>query len=121
MRDYTYVDGARFSINNLYRSLRFDVDRLDMSWVDGEKPAFTRGLRIVDNDEMNTVRLDGEEADNLIYSLTIIYSKEDGDTFRSAVDAYLLAAISSREYLITVQKKEADGEAKVDGKEAVLH
>ena len=62
MRDYTYVDGARFSINNLYRSLRFDVDRLDMSWVDGEKPAFTRGLRIVDNDEMNTVRLDGEDA-----------------------------------------------------------
>ena len=121
MRDYTYVDGARFSINNLYRSLRFDVDRLDMSWVDGEKPAFTRGLRIVDNDEINTVRLDGEDADNLIYSLTIIYSKEDGDTFRSAVDAYLLTAVTSREYLITAQKKEAEGESKAEGKEAVLH
>jgi len=121
MRDYTFIDGARFSINNLYRSLRFDVDRLDMSYVEGEKPAFTRGLRIVDNDEMNTVRLDGEEADNLIYSLTLIYSKEDGETFRGAVDAYLLAAVSSREYLVTAQKKEVEGEAKVEGKEAVLH
>ena len=121
MRDYTYIDGARFSINNIFRSLRFDVDRLDMSWVDVEKPAFTRGLLIVDNDEINTVRLDGEEADNLIYSLTLIYGKEDGDSFRSAVDAYLLAAVSSREYLVTAQKKEAEGETKTEGKEVVLH
>lgn len=69
MRDYTYLNGARFSINNLFRSLRFDIDRLDMSWVDSEKPAFSRGLRIVDNDESNTVTVDGEDADNLIYSL----------------------------------------------------
>ena len=121
MRDYTYVDGARFSINNLFRSLRFDVDRLDMSWVVGEKPAFTRGLRIVDNDEMNTVRLEGEDADNLIYSLTLIYSKEDGNTFRSAVDTYLLAAVSSQEYLITSQKKESVSQMKDEGKEALLH
>ena len=26
MRDYTYLNGARFSINNIYRSLRYDVD-----------------------------------------------------------------------------------------------
>ena len=70
MRDYTYLDGARFSINNLFRSLRFDVDRLDMSWVDAEKPEFTRGLRIVDNDAINTITVDGEDADNLIFSLT---------------------------------------------------
>ena len=56
MRDYTYLGGARFTINNIFRSLRFDVDRLDLSWVEGEKPEFTRGLRVVDNDESNTVR-----------------------------------------------------------------
>ena len=121
MRDYTYVDGARFSINNIFRSLRFDVDRLDMSWVDGEKPTFTRGLRIVDNDKMNIVRLDGEEADNLIYSLALIYGKQDSDTFLSAVDAYLLTAVDTLEYLVTAQKKESEGESKVGGKEAVLH
>ena len=55
MRDYTYLNGARFTINNLFRSQRFDIDRLDMSWVDGEKPEFTRGLRVVDNDEVNTI------------------------------------------------------------------
>jgi hypothetical protein len=78
MRNYTYLGGARFTVNNLFRSLRFDIDRLDMSWVDGEKPEFTRGLRIVDNDESNTLTVDGEDGDNLIYSLTYIFSKEDG-------------------------------------------
>ena len=38
MRDYTYLGGARFTINNLFRSLRFDIDRLDMSWVDEPNP-----------------------------------------------------------------------------------
>ena len=64
MRDYTYLNGARFTVANLFRSLRFDIDRLDMSWVDGEKPEFTRGLRVVDNDEVNTVTVDGEDGDN---------------------------------------------------------
>ena len=27
MRDYTYLGGTRFTINNTFRSLRFDVDR----------------------------------------------------------------------------------------------
>jgi len=83
MRDYTYLGGARFTINNLFRSLRFDIDRLDMSWVEGEKPAFSRGLRVVDNEGSNTVTVDGEDGDNLIYSLTYIFSKEEGlDAFR---------------------------------------
>ena len=87
MRDYTYINGARFTVNNLFRSLRFDIDRLDMSWVDGEKPEFTRGLRVVDNDSGNTVTVEGEDADNLIYSLTYIFSKEDGhEAFRNATD-----------------------------------
>jgi hypothetical protein len=28
MRDYTFINGARFTIYNLFRSLRFDIDRL---------------------------------------------------------------------------------------------
>jgi hypothetical protein len=49
MRNYTYIDGTRFSVANLFRSLRFDIDRLDMSWVADQKPVFSRGFRIVDN------------------------------------------------------------------------
>jgi len=120
MRDYTYIDGARFAIANLFRSLRFDIDRLDMSWVSDEKPAFSRGLRIVDSDEGNTVTVDGEEADSLIYSLTYIYNKEDGaDVFRAAVDEYLKVALSTKEYLVTSQKKDLEG--KVEVAETVLH
>ena len=120
MRDYTYLGGARFTINNLFRSLRFDIDRLDMSWVDGEKPEFSRGLRIVDNDQGNTVTVDGEDADNLIYSLTYIFSKEDGqDAFRAATDAYLGVALETKEFLVTGQKKDPQGKSELV--EAVIH
>jgi hypothetical protein len=120
MRDYTYLNSARFSINNLFRSLRFDIDRLDMSWVDSEKPEFSRGLRIVDNDESNTVTVDGEDADNLIYSLTYIFSKEDGqEAFRAATDEYLKVALETKDFLVTNQKKDPEGKPKVV--EAVLH
>lgn len=120
MRDYTYLGGARFSINNLFRSLRFDIDRLDMSWVDAEKPEFTRGLRIMDNDTGNSATVDGEEADNLIYSLTYIYCKEDGqEAFRNAIDAYLTVALDTKQYLVSAQKKDPDGKPEVD--EAVIH
>jgi hypothetical protein len=120
MRDYTYLNGARFSINNLFRSLRFDIDRLDMSWVDGEKPEFSRGLRVVDNEESNTVTVDGEDGDNLIYSLTYIFSKEDGqDAFRAATDEYLKVALATKEFLVTSQKKDPEGKPKIE--ESVLH
>ena len=120
MRDYTYLNGARFSINNLFRSLRFDIDRLDMSWVDGEKPEFSRGLRVVDNDAGNTVTVDGEDADNLIYSLTYIFSKEDGqEAFRNATDAYLVVALETKDFLVTSQKKNPEGKPELS--EAVLH
>ena len=120
MRDYTYLNGARFTVNNLFRSLRFDIDRLDMSWVDGEKPDFVRGLRVVDSDLGNTVTVEGEDADNLIYSLTLIFSKEDGmDAFRAATDAYLAAALESKQYLLTAQKKDPEGKPEVV--EAVIH
>ena len=120
MRDYTYLNGARFTVNNLFRSLRFDIDRLDMSWVESEKPEFTRGLRVVDSDEGNTVTVDGEDADNLIYSLTYIFSKEDGvDNFRAATDEYLKVALETKEFLVTSQKKDPEGKPEVV--EAVLH
>ena len=120
MRDYTFLGGARFTINNIYRSLRFDIDRLDMSWVDGDKPEFTRGLRVVDNDEVNTITVDGEDGDNLIYSLTYIFSKEDGhEAFRNATDAYLIAALETKEYLVSNQKKNPEGKSEVV--EAVIH
>ena len=120
MRDYTYLNGARFTVNNLFRSLRFDIDRLDMSWVDGEKPEFSRGLRVVDNEESNTVTVDGEDGDNLIYSLTYIFSKEDGqDAFRAATDEYLKVALATKEFLVTSQKKDPEGKPKIE--ESVLH
>ena len=120
MRDYTYLNGARFTISNLFRSQRFDIDRLDMSWVDGEKPAFTRGLRIVDQEEVNTITVDGEDGDNLIYSLTLIFSKEDGlEAFRVATDAYLKVALETKEFLVTSQKKDPQGKPEVV--ESVLH
>ena len=120
MRDYTYLNGARFTVNNLFRSLRFDIDRLDMSWVDGEKPEFSRGLRVVDNDAGNTVTVDGEDADNLIYSLTYIFSKEDGhEAFGLATDAYLIAALETKEFLVSNQKKNPEG--KSEAVEAVIH
>jgi hypothetical protein len=91
-----------------------------MSWVDGDKPEFTRGLRVVDNDEVNTVTVDGEDGDNLIYSLTFIFSKEDGaDAFRAAIDQYLKVALETKEYLVTRQKKDPQGKPEVS--ESVLH
>ena len=120
MRDYTYIGSARFSINNLFRSLRFDIDRLDMSWVDGEKPEFCRGLRVVDNDSGNAVTVDGEDGDSLIYSLTYIYNKEDNhEAFRNATDAYLVVALETKEFLLSSQKKNPEGKPEVV--EAVIH
>jgi len=120
MRDYTYLNGARFTVCNLFRSLRFDIDRLDMSWVDGDKPEFTRGLRVVDNDEINTVTVHGEDGDNLIYSLTLIFCKEDGaDAFRAAIDQYLKVALETKEYLVSSQKKDPQGKPEIS--ESVMH
>ena len=114
MRDYTYICGARFTVNNLFRSLRFDIDRLDMSWVDGDMPEFSRGLRVVDNDVGNTATVDGQDADNLIYSLTYIFSKEDGqDAFRNAIDAYLMVAIETKEYLVSNQNTNSEGKSEI--------
>jgi len=120
MRNYTYIDGTRFSVANLFRSLRFDIDRLDMSWVGDQKPTFSRGFRIVDNDEGKTVTVDGEDADNLIYSLTYIYCKEDNsEDFRLAVDSFLKVALEEKDYLVSNQQKKS--EKAVNVTEPLLH
>ena len=120
MRNYTYIDGTRFIVVNLFRSLRYDIDRLDMSWVGDQKPIFSRGFRIVDNDESNTVTLDGVDADNLIYSLTYMFSNEETtEEFREAVDEFIKDALTTKNYLITSQgKKESDKSTEA---ESLLH
>jgi len=120
MRDYTYLSGARFTVNNIFRSLRFGIDRLDLSWVEGDKPAFTRGLRVVDHEDSITVTVDGEDADNVIFSLAYIFGKQDGfEAFRTAMDEYLKVAMATKQYLITGQKKDPEG--KPEASEAVIH
>ena len=120
MRDYTYLGGARFTINNIFRSLRFDVDRLDLSWSEDQKPDFIRGFRIVDSEESNTVTLEGEDADNLVFSLSYVFNKQDGfEAFRAAVDDYLQVALTTKQYLITGQKKDPEG--KPETSESVIH
>ena len=109
MRDYTYFEGGRFRITNIYRSQRFDVDRLDLNWVDEEKPEFIRGFRVVDHHEGTTVPVHGGDADNLIYSMSFITSTVKGASF-SDFDAYLMECINSKEYLVSAQpadKKES--------------
>lgn len=96
MRDYTFYQGARFYISNLFRSQRFDVDRLDMSWADDERPDFCRGLRVVDHKEGHTEMVDGEAADNLIYALAFISCK-DG-TRDADVDAYLQKSLETKNF-----------------------
>ncbi len=114
MRNFTYFGGVRFSVNNIFRSLRFDIDRLDMSWVDDEMPDFARGLRIVDNEESNTVIVEGREADCLVYSLTYIFNKEDNlEDFRRAMDQYLIVALETKEYLCTKHAKNPEGKPEV--------
>ena len=117
MRDYTFLGGARFSINNIFRSMRFDIDRLDLNWVEGEKPDFVRGLRIVDHHEGNTLTVDGEDADSLVFSLTYIFHHENSnDAFINSVNIYLEKIIDTKEYLVTEQRKKSESIS-----EAVVH
>lgn len=100
MRDYTYFTGTRFTVNNIFRSQRFDVDRLDANWVDEEKPEFVRGLRIIDHQEGETYTVHSEDADNLIYSLAYISNKSSPEDGFKRFDQYLSAATSQKQYLI---------------------
>jgi len=99
MRDYTYIGGYRFNIWNIYRSKRFDVDRLDINYADKEKPEFVRGLRIVDHLESETSTVHGEDADNLTYSLCFLHNENKEDK-PDAFDDFLIKATDKKEYLV---------------------
>jgi hypothetical protein len=116
MRDYTYFGGGRFLISNIYRSHRFDIDRLDLNWVDEERPEFVRGFRVVDHQEIKTVTIHGGDADDLIFSMSYISSTVKKASF-SDFDAYLIQGIEDGVYLITSHAKNTK-EAQI---EEVLH
>ena len=99
MRDYTYIGGYRFNIWNIYRSKRFDVDKLDINFADKDKPDFVRGLRIVDHLESETFTVHGEDADNLTYSLCFLHN-ENKDDKPDTFDEYLIRATAKKEYLV---------------------
>ena len=99
MRDYTYIEGYRFTIWNIYRSKRFDVDRLDINFADKDMPEFVRGLRIVDHLENETYTVHGEDADYLSYSMCFIHNSNKEDR-PDQFDEYLVQAIAKKEYLV---------------------
>jgi hypothetical protein len=99
MRDYTYIEGYRFIILNIYRSKRFDVDRLDIHFADKDKPEFVRGLRVVDHNESETYLVHGEDADNLSYSLCFLHH-ENADNKPDYFDEYLIQATTNKDYLV---------------------
>lgn len=99
MRDYTYIEGYRFTIWNIYRSKRFDIDRLDINFADKERPNFVRGLRVVDHSDSETYLLHGEDADNLSYSLCYLHH-ENKENVPDYFDEYLIQATSKKEYLV---------------------
>lgn len=113
MRDYTYFQGARFTIFNIYRSERFDVDRLDLSLVDEERPEFCRGLRVVDHQVGHTEMVDGEDADSLIYSLAYI-STRDSTKNSDSYDEYLLNALKNSDFEIANHDKLNNDKSKAD-------
>ena len=113
MRDYTYYAGARFSVASIFRSQRFNIDRLDINWVDEEVPEFIRGLRIVDFTDGETYTLHDKEADNLMYSFAYIFSTTSNDKFVEMVDSYLITATETKEYLISTIKKESEAKLEV--------
>jgi len=99
MRDYTYVGGYRFLISNIYRSKRFDIDKLDINFADKERPDFVRGYRIVDHNESETYTVHGSDADDLCYSLCFIHNSTQ-DYPPDQFDNYLTQAISKKGYLV---------------------
>ena len=113
MRDYTYFACTRFSVNNIFRSQRFDVDRLDINWADDEKPEFIRGLRIIDHQEGETYTVHSEDADNLMYSLSYVSNKSTSEDGLKKFDEYLAAATASKDYLVTTIKKKSEESAVV--------
>jgi hypothetical protein len=99
MRDFTYIEGYRFLISNIYRSKRFDVDRLDINFADKDKPKFVRGFRVVDHQADTSCTIDGDDADNLAYSLCYLYNNCQGE-HADQFDNYLNKAMVECEFLV---------------------
>jgi hypothetical protein len=107
MRDYTYLDAGRFGITNIYRTKRFDIDRLDLNWSSGyDNRDFVRGFRIVDHDDGNRVYVHGADADDLIFSMAHINNQENSG--EKDFEAYILEVLESKKYLVANQKNTVD-------------
>ncbi len=116
MRNYTYLEAGRFWIINIFRTKRFDIDRLDLNWsTTTEKTDFVRGFRMVDHDDnSNTVLLHGADADNLIFSLAHIHGLDNST--EKDFEEYIQKAMTTKEYRVTEQKK-----SEIELREDVLH
>lgn len=107
MRNYTAIESNRYEIFNIFRSQRFDVDRLDLSIIRGDEcPEMVRGFRIVDHETDENHLIKGSEADFLIFSLAYIHSVNDGE-YMHKFDEYLLQALETDIYLVTKQTTES--------------
>ena len=69
MNEYTVMNGNTYEISNIYRSQRFDIDRMDISSIADKKPKFIRGYRIIDHSTNGVLTIHGEHADEFCYSL----------------------------------------------------
>ena len=106
MRNYTAIERNRYEIFNIFRSQRFDVDRLDLSIIRGDEcPEMARGFRIIDHEADEVHLINGSEADFLIFSLAYINSVNDGE-YIYKFDEYLLQALETDIYLVTKQVSE---------------
>jgi hypothetical protein len=115
MRDYTYLDNGRFWIANIYRTKRFDIDRLDINWSSNDQNHdFVRGFRIVDHDENVRVLVHGSDADDLIFSMQHINQRETSS--EKDFEEYILKCLETRKYLVLEHAKPA---AQI--REEVLH
>ena len=104
MRNYTSIDRNRFQVFNIFRSLRFDIDRLDLDVIRvKEVPDMARGFRVTDHDSDEFYLVSGQSADDLIFSLAYIHSNNTGD-YMYKFDEYLSQAIQTDVYLITNQE-----------------
>ena len=99
MRDYTYLDNGRFWITNIYRTKRFDIDRLDINWITNQDNRdFVRGFRMIDHDENKKVLVHGTDADHLIFSMAYINNQEDSS--EKDFEAYILKCLETKKYLV---------------------
>jgi len=115
MRDYTYLDNGRFWITNIYRTKRFDIDRLDINWITNQDNRdFVRGFRIVDHDEVKRVMVHGKDADDLIFSLAYINNQEDSS--EKDFEEYFLNCFATKKYLVLDHQQPV-----TEIKEEVLH